>query len=1201
MFKLTNSTNSIFFLRCILYRLFIYVNSEVKYMEIKYKVDLSSFFIWIIVIINPFVAQSQSTVEQSYKTKITPPSPNAAALGKYGDIPVSYYTGIPSIEIPIANAKSGEILVPITLSYHAGGVKLNEEAGWTGLGWTLNAGGAVSRMINDKDDLTGTYFTTLIPEMTQRTTTSTATMNETYDPEFNQYVIQGGGVYDWTNGLSNFGGFDLETDIFNYNFNGRGGKFSFTRSQQIIQERKSDLLLERIGSGFKITDENGIQYLFTIAEMTDNGAQVLPTSWYLSKIYSPKGDSVSFNYITGPNTAFLPRVSEIYRKGCDVSQYDITSAATSHQIKYLTSITHKNGRVDFEYTDGREDLSVPASGKKLTSIKLYAGTDNVPYKRFEFTYSYFNNALSYVFKRLRLDKVTEFGSDGHSLPPHQFTYEEAPAPVLDLTGKNSFSVDHWGYFNGAPNTSYVPGYTGYATWGSAGTSQLNTTFEDIPGANRETNPLYSKIFSLKEIKYPTGGKSVFEFESNTYDHLESTQGQPFDIQQMQLVDKQQQFTISAAGTTNGSIDFSNKYGNVEMTITFRCSVNDGCNTVRSAFPYGTIYFQSLGYLRDLMGGEVTCNPAGPICTTTLTNLDVPNQIHAWTAYIAPAIVGLEDIVVIFRWKESVTVQPSYLNQDRFLYCGGIRVKKITNYSSTSKVASIKNYSYHISEDRDSNGSVETYSFGKRMSPPSYYRNEILTSVLNGGTHIVRCPSFTRYSNSVSELSTSAQGNIVGYDRVVEFNTDSTGNTIGKTVMDFINEVDSLVSYRYPAVGAIHGSGFLDNLPIRKPGIRNLKNNFNGNLISKTTFKSLGGIFQKVREELSYYSYKNRLTLYNLTFETVSGNSSDVQLTSVFPAFRAETIQLDSIITNDFSMYESQFVSTKTKYYYENSYHVQPTRVLNYASDGNPVEQRNRNPLDNITGLSTEASTAKAELVARHIIAPVLESENTENLQSKVVRTNYKIFGNGFPLPANVETKIGSGSLEKRVEFLAYDDDGNLTAQAGVSDVVSSYIWGYNNSLLIAEATNANPNEIFFTSFEESEATSTSGDAHNGVWSRGSGYIKLLTGLTTNKTYLLTYWQKQGTVWELQSQEVTLSAPQVTFEINLDGQVDDVRFHPKAAQMTTYTHDLAKGITSVMNPGNSTQYFNYDEFGRLIAIRDHDKNLLKTYKYHYKGQ
>ena len=52
---------------------------------------------------------------------VTMPAPNAASLGKYGDVPVSYFTGVPSISIPIHTVQSGPLSLPLSLNYHAGG------------------------------------------------------------------------------------------------------------------------------------------------------------------------------------------------------------------------------------------------------------------------------------------------------------------------------------------------------------------------------------------------------------------------------------------------------------------------------------------------------------------------------------------------------------------------------------------------------------------------------------------------------------------------------------------------------------------------------------------------------------------------------------------------------------------------------------------------------------------------------------------------------------------------------------------------------------------------------------------------------------------------------------------------------------------------------------------------------------------------
>lgn len=79
-------------------------------------------------------------------------SPNATSLGEYGEVPVSPFTGIPKIEIPLTEIEAGNHKLPISLSYHAGGVRPDQHPGWVGVGWTLNAGGCISRVVKDSID-----------------------------------------------------------------------------------------------------------------------------------------------------------------------------------------------------------------------------------------------------------------------------------------------------------------------------------------------------------------------------------------------------------------------------------------------------------------------------------------------------------------------------------------------------------------------------------------------------------------------------------------------------------------------------------------------------------------------------------------------------------------------------------------------------------------------------------------------------------------------------------------------------------------------------------------------------------------------------------------------------------------------------------------------------------------------------------------
>ena len=136
------------------------------------------------------VAYAVATAQAPQLVKVTPPSPNAAAFQKYGEIPVSPYTGIPDISIPVYTVQFRDITIPITLSYHASGIKVNEESSQVGLGWAINAGGCISRNIVGLDDFVGSvYFNNWfnnLPDITYNHGPTQANIDGCLLPRFNR-------------------------------------------------------------------------------------------------------------------------------------------------------------------------------------------------------------------------------------------------------------------------------------------------------------------------------------------------------------------------------------------------------------------------------------------------------------------------------------------------------------------------------------------------------------------------------------------------------------------------------------------------------------------------------------------------------------------------------------------------------------------------------------------------------------------------------------------------------------------------------------------------------------------------------------------------------------------------------------------------------------------------------------------------------
>lgn len=593
----------------------------------------------IIAIFCWLTVQQSKAQEKNKLTKVIPPSPNAAALMKFADIPVSNYTGTPNIDIPLYTIQSGDISVPISLSYHASGIKLIEEASVVGLGWALQAGGAVSRNILDKDDFAeaSSYFTASVPDI-KNTPDSLLIFRES---SFITHT-QEGEVLDLNELFTSRDFYDFESDIFFFNFQGRSGKFNLNRQKQAVLNKQEDLEIipNRNGLSFTITDESGFRYIFNRIEYSYLASVGInqATSWYLSEITSPTKNKVKFIYdVASAPTYTNLGITEISRTNCPGAYTSSVSNGTSLSYTVtLSRIEFTNGLVEFLYNDERDDLP---NGKRLTTIKINTiNNDNSlkPLKQFDFSYSYFNENSTYTssaYKRLRLDGITEKAGD-IQLPPYLFTYNEPSVAHAGLINKDSRSIDHWGYFNGVSQQGLIPAFKGIVkrTVGVDGTLKtLESVYMELPGANRNSHPELMKVFSLSSVTYPTGGKALIELEPHDFDEIESIQPVQ-DLEQVELVSRDTVFFISA-GTT-GTLDLRDKYGpNVTMNIGFVFSSSEDQSNNRDSFPYGSVYFECLGVRRDLRGDFLTCPEGVSACETEVQLNNVSSGIFNWTAVI----------------------------------------------------------------------------------------------------------------------------------------------------------------------------------------------------------------------------------------------------------------------------------------------------------------------------------------------------------------------------------------------------------------------------------------------------------------------------------------------------------------------------------------------------------------------------------------
>ncbi|RZS76447.1 hypothetical protein [Pseudobacter ginsenosidimutans] len=154
-----------------------------------------------------FLVNSLFAQQTAESDRLIAPSPTAGSLGKYGDYPVSLFSGQVNIDIPLFKIVSGKLTLPVSLSYNSTGNKPSDIPGWVGLGWNLFAGGVITRTIRDlPDDGVGGYYGSRNEIRTALQLEEAGTPNDNFSIE---YVNRQR---------------DVKQDIFQFNFDGRTGK-----------------------------------------------------------------------------------------------------------------------------------------------------------------------------------------------------------------------------------------------------------------------------------------------------------------------------------------------------------------------------------------------------------------------------------------------------------------------------------------------------------------------------------------------------------------------------------------------------------------------------------------------------------------------------------------------------------------------------------------------------------------------------------------------------------------------------------------------------------------------------------------------------------------------------------------------------------------------------------------------------------------
>ena len=1160
------------------------------------------------VFYSDFVYGQQSTLDDK---SLIPLSPNAAELYKYSSIPVNMMTGTPSISLPLYEINTGKIRLPISLSYHASGIKVDQRASWVGLGWSLNAGGTISRAVRGMADETVNMGWFNDP-------TPLSSLNTSLD----YLTLQG-----WCEGTTH----DTHPDFFNYSLSsGKSGRFIYSRQQSafvplpyepvLIQHVNTDPVLGNNLNNYSITDDDGTKYLFEAAEgyfASEFGNNHYTQSWYLTRIISADTqDTVYLNYNKGTqgvayvenqtvesfsSTYTLVPSAGNYQAGTPTGTTSggavVSGNGYVHSLKnvllgvqVLTEIDFRQGKVVFYAGTARQDDPGNALDSMVVYSKTMSGYQRV--KSYRFNYDYFGDVFARGSAptssdyRLRLDSLME--QDLYRAQPSTYRFGYNPNLIAPLY---SYGSDYWGFYNGHyENAALLPNVS----------PDLPGTYALAPLGNANRNPDDNAIMGgiLQQITYPTKGYTVFQFEPNKY----KTSAQPTLAEQLVGPTLYGQGLL-ARDTTQVNFQFpSDAFSNVG-TLTMYFSPHSPNNNAQQVI------------IRDLTNNTSSSiyyhtgdNTVGLTTTATYTF----NPTHQYGLFLAEQDPNTCYVSASITYQ---VLDTSHL----ILSGGGIRIHSVTTYDYDNTVKDREVYTYGPNE----NG-VGNLLFSDTLM---YQDARTQTADVQSGSGACTLTATTEktFTASGSYSAVSFQGATVLYNSVTKYQMDSASNIPnGKTVYTYNIPNDYVAVHNNTAPG---GFDRIDN------------SLFNTQLADQKDYAydpASGGYTLKQEDVYTYDFYDPGLELAaDCWVNTIyPGGSCDVLGSISDFGFNFYDVQLGSyrltqLTQNEYDDDGNQ-LQTQKQYTYNNPVHLYPNFILTVDSKGNILQNQVSYPGDQPA--SDVNATVLDEMVARNMYKyPYLKSDFNNGSQLRYVR---KIFGNQWNsntamiLPQSdtlATVKGGVSAVSRFNQYTAYDSYANPLQTMDEKGIVKTYLWDYNSTYLVAQVQNAGRSDVAYTSFETTDSgnwnisggsvNTTAGFTGAYSYNLSAGNSIQRSGLNSSRQYIVSYWSTNGTltipgttpitgathgVWTYHEHHLPTGSSTVTIT-GSGTNIDELRLFPTDAQMTTYTFSPEIGRTSTCDQNNMVTYYEYDGLGRLKDVKDLDGNVIKTFEYHYKGQ
>ncbi|MBA5630382.1 RHS repeat domain-containing protein [Moheibacter lacus] len=1004
-------------------------------------------------------------------------SPTASSLGKFGDLPVSYYTGTAGISIPIHTMTEKNVPLDISLNYDTSGVRLNAIPGWVGENWSLNAGGVITRQEK------GLAF----DEFHYNTTIGTHQRGYFYSHSLLD-------VSNWTSSafllaINSFWDKDTTPDIFTFNFMGHSGKFFLGQdgSWKVASDSNMKVIINMDDNRYPPQEPNyAYKLIYKITLIDDNGTKY---------VFGNKQDAIDYSV----------NFFQQFRGDSNNRVYWRANAW------YLTEVRDHLGNLLYDLSYERKEYTV--------SFNYYHESERWGTTGGDW------NANCYSYKGGVYGIAGELMSSVYLKEIKALSGESALFNIVaNNNGQGDLGNAYYDRYSGQNNPSGVPSLTGWITQFiennyPVGSNNLFPYLQEIGGS---VNDIYNqfKWYRLNQIEVKLNNSTVRKFILR-HNNLPYQSGQPSP--RMQLTELERANTI-AQPTSSYYFQYNSPLPRDYMTL----------QTDHWGYYKGSFY-------------SVSGFGSSPASATAMYNSRMPNGTYSLYGLLNTIIYPTGGKTVI---EYEPNTYNSYVSDDRSslisestTLAGGTRVKRLLDYSEGTTLSKEREFIY-----QKANGTGS----GILEYKPVYFWDWTYPSVTNGA--VARQQKYS--TNTILPLS-NFFGSHIGYSEVKEIVKSNEGNF--HTIYKYTSNAES--KYRDELGLTNYGaSGFSPY------STKNDKSLYRGKLLSTEEYNSSNQPVRKIENTYPALSYLNSHVARGIDVVPVNcpqGLASGFYLKgSAYYLYYLDMAPSTTVVTEYFPN-ANNIVSTTTFDYKQHPPTNRGNNYLNYqlfesTSLGEKIKENHAYTFDGTFIVDHENSTLlQSILLTANVMKPYkttnekLVGSVTEKIaESKTIYGQFT--GNGTVFPRFLYKSKANRPLEKELTFDRYDAIGNPEQYTIENQVPVVLVYGYNKKFPIAKIEGKTYGELPQTLIQDIvDASNVPANQNNPAT-----LIAMLQGLREHSSL-------------------------------------------SNALVTTYTYRPVSGVSSITPPNGITEYYHYDVYGRLQAVKDHNGKIIQEYKYNYK--